>query len=95
MGYLCLKLLELGYGNAYEDESLESLQSMFQMIMEKEINYLLPSRPSRLNIRSSMLRATSRRVSDASMFSSVISKGNLDVVLFKALVHQPDKFKFS
>ena len=80
LGYLGLKLLELGYGNAYEDESLESLQSMFQMIMEEEINNLLPSRPSRLNIRSSMLRATGRRVSDASMFSSVISKGHLDVV---------------
>jgi len=80
LGYLGLKWLELAYGKNYANESIESLQSIFQSTMNHEITFLLPSRPSRRNMRSSMLRASGRRVSDASMYCSMTSKVRLDLI---------------
>jgi len=74
LGNLGLKCMMLGFGKNNVDKSLQSLQSMFNALMKEEINYHLPSRPSRRNMRSSMLRASGRRVSDASVFSSFTLK---------------------
>ena len=77
LGYLGLKCMMLGFGKNNVDLSLQSLHSMFSALMKEEINHLLPCRPSRRRMRSSMLRASGRRVSDASVFSSFTLKEQL------------------
>jgi len=77
LGYLGLHCLNIGFGREYEKCNLDELRSKFTTIVYKEIERCTPVRPSRQFMRSSMLRESGRRVSDAGLYASIIS--NLDV----------------
>lgn len=74
LGLLGLKLMRLSYDTDYvaASTSLPELQSMFRNLIEEEVNRAksnFNSRKAKMQQRkSSMLRASSRRVSDASMY---------------------------
>jgi hypothetical protein len=79
LGYIGLHCLNLGFGKQYPDGFvLEDIRSSFLALVHKEIERNLPVRPSRHFMRSSMLRESGRRVSDAAVFSSILANFHFD-----------------
>jgi hypothetical protein len=73
LGYLGLYCWNMGFGKEYEKCDLDELKSNFTTLLCEEIERITPTRPSRLYMRSSMLRESGLRVSDAGVFASIIS----------------------
>jgi len=74
LGYLGLQFMRIGFGEYEVDASLDSLRSMFRAAIEEEVEHKLAVTKPRRNRRSSMLRVSGRRVSDAALFASFTSK---------------------
>jgi hypothetical protein len=73
LGYLGLYCWNMGFGKEYEKCDLDELKSNFTTLLCEETERITPTRPSRLFMRSSMLRESGLRVSDAGVFASIIS----------------------
>jgi len=72
LGVLSLEVFEIGFLGAYGGETVEQLRKRFNDALQKEIDHLSPTKPRRQSKRrSSMLRATGRRVSDAHSYFSI------------------------
>ena len=63
-----LKCMHWGFGQGCCDASELDLRQMFQDALEEEMKLLAPAKAIRRGRRSSMLRATGRRVSDAHLY---------------------------
>ena len=68
LGVIGLKLIHWGFGDGAADSSLEDVRLMFRRAVEEEIQLLTPMRVIQRGRRSSMLRASGRRVSDAHLY---------------------------
>jgi hypothetical protein len=73
LGFMGLHCMNLGFGKESADDSLDDLHSKFMALCHEEIDRSSPVRPSRRFMRSSMLRESGIRVSDAGVFAGIIS----------------------
>jgi len=74
LGYIGLFCLNLVFSQEYSDVNIDVLQEKFNTFVRDEIGRKLPIRPSRPSMRSSLLRTSGRRVSDAAVFASIFTK---------------------
>lgn len=74
LGVLALEFIEIGFLGADEGASLEELRQRFKNVVQKELDLLSPVQERKPSRRSSVLRATGRRVSDAHSYFSMASE---------------------
>lgn len=72
LGALALEFFEIGFRGKPEDATLDDLRKLVKDAIQKEMDFLSPSAPKPAGRRrSSLLRSTNRRVSDAHSFFSM------------------------
>ena len=89
LGVVALDAIEIGFLNAMEGASLEELRQRFMNTVQNELDFLSPADESKSFKKSSTLRATGRRVSDAHSYFSIASEAEASEDLLADLPDLP------
>jgi len=88
LGYLGLQLMRMGFGEDDDAASLAVLRTMFRSTVTMEVGHQLASKRPRYNRRTSILRASGRRVSDANLLAFSASCKHISQVQLEAFLDE-------